>query len=964
MLAVFVIIPGFNVMSNVFQLKCEKCSREYNAGSIVPGNMPECECGGALQAIGQLIFCCDACNTESDPVAISLKNPALCPSCGMSIVPIRQIFDNIPATSAKTPELPVGSSDKTIGLAIERKSLAANKTGGIVQNNFVKMPQSAGAAPLEDKTVVLSNASIEELGKYSASRSGGGKSSIFGKYQILNEIARGGMGIVYKIYDPNLKRELALKLMIQGESATEVAIKRFLLEARAAANLKHPNIIAVHEMGELDGQFYFTMDFIEGNSFQDIFLSPRKMPEKVFIQHMASVCSALQAAHDQGIIHRDLKPANIMLEKQTSRVVLMDFGLAKDTSSMSIQSITGAVFGSPAYMSPEQAQGQTHSIDNRCDIYSMGVILYEGLTGKKPFYGETAFETISLVVNTEPVRPHAIAPGAVPRDMENIILKCLEKDPDRRYQHIIDLRSDLLSYLKGDPVSARPIPAHMRLWRKIRRNPAALGSVLASPLVVAAIIAGWLFFSSPSYLEVAADTIKSGDPIRQIGAVKDLSARLEQQKIKKPEQREIAFSLFRKCYSGSPEAVAAAIAASVKFGDEKAIPDLLAIAVNPETANENRAAALTAAGIIENVKKTGMQEYSRKITDIAADAKAPVSVRIEAAKALKFFVGPNVIPALFSIAENRNLTPSLRIAAIETLSEKISLINPLMKNMLGLYADESREVAQAAAKALAKIREPNQVLSFYGIKEAVGRAYGKIADIKQKEAERNKIMMELIDDTPDSARQKQATPLEAMLKKLQSHDAGERAAAAYDLGQLGEGGAEPELVKSLTDRENNVRRVSARSIVLLAPKQAPDLIYIRRLLRNPESLIREQAVFILGELQDKKSVPDLIALARQEDSPRVQTELAKALSRAGDATVIPALEDIFNRSKENSASTALASLKAMSRFEKPAIPFLINSLETKDRELNSAAAAYLKEITGEDFGSNKQQWTEWLKKQK
>lgn len=938
-------------MSDVFKLKCEKCRREYDADAIDPGNMPECECGGMIQAPGRLVFCCDACDMESDPIAVSLRNPVFCPSCGLPMPVIRQIFDD--------PVTPHGrhasSPDKTIGLAGDRKKSAQN------------MLQSGGTASGQDKTVVLSDTSIEELGRLAAaknSKSIGGKDSIFGKYQILNEIARGGMGIVYKIYDPHLKRELALKLMIQGEGATETAIKRFLLEARAAANLKHPNIIAVHEMGELEGQFYFTMDFIDGNSFHDIFQSAHKMPEKVFIQHMAAVCSALQAAHDRGIIHRDLKPANIMLENHTGRVVLMDFGLAKDTSSMSIQSITGAVFGSPAYMSPEQAQGQTHSIDSRCDIYSMGVILYEGLTGKKPFHGETAFETISLVVNTEPVRPHTIAPGAVPHDMENIILKCLEKDPDRRYQNIIDLRADLQSYLKGDPVSARPIPSYMRIWRKIRRKPAVLGTVLASPLVVGAIIGGWLIFGGPSYLEVADDAIKSGDPVRQIGAVKDLAVRLDQQKIKKAEQRETAFNLFRKCYSGSPEAAAAAIAASVKFGDEKAIPDLLAIAVNPAATDTNKAAAVAAAGTIESVKKTGIQEYSVRITNIAADVTAPVPVRIAAVKALKFFVGASVTPTLLSIAENRKLAPPLRIAAIEVLSERVSLINPGMKNILALYADENREVAQAAARALTKIREPNQVLSFYGIKEAVGRAYAKIADIKLKEAERNKVMMDLINDTPDSGRQKADTPQQAMLKKLQSLDAGERAAAAYDLGQLGEGGAMPELVRCLTDRENNVRRVSARSIVLLAPKQPPDLAYIRALLHDPESLIREQAVYILGELQDKKAVPELIALARQEESARVQAELTKALSRTGDAAAIPALEEIFNRSKGNSASAALASLKAMARFEKPAVPFLINSLETKDRELNSAAAGYLKEITGEDFGVDKQKWAEWLKEQK
>jgi serine/threonine protein kinase len=928
-------------MDNVFLLKCEQCGREYDADSIVPGNMPSCECGSTLHAPGRLVFYCDNCKMESDPAVVLLEVPVPCPGCGISTKAVRQIPTENPAVSVKTNEPSVKSPDKTIGLDGGHKPLE----------------------PTKKKTGGLANAVSKETDKHDVNDKAVDSNSIFGKYKVLAEIARGGMGIIYKIYDPGLKRELALKLMLQGEGATEVAIKRFMLEARAAANLKHPNIIAVHEMGEIDGQFYFTMDFIDGCSFQDVFLGDRRMPENVFIQHMTAVCSALEAAHNQGIIHRDLKPANIMLEKQTSRVVLMDFGLAKDTSSMSIQSITGAVFGSPAYMSPEQAQGQTHGIDHRCDIYSMGVILYEGLTGRKPFHGETAFETISMVVNVEPVRPHTIAPGTVSRDMENIILKCMEKDPNRRYQRVQDLKNDLLAYLKGNSVSARPIPASTRFWRKIRRKPVTLGLILSSPLIVAAIIVGWLIFSGPSYLEVAEDAINSGDASRQTGAVKDLSVRLEQKKINNPDQREAALKLFRKCYSGSPETAAAAIGASVKFSDEKAIPDLLTIAANPKTADINRMSALNAAGILESIKKTGNQDYAQSITNIAADANTPQPVRIEAVKALNFFIGANIVTTLLKIAENHSLPSGLRVAAVEVLANKISLINPSMKNILELYADDNREVAQATAKALTKIREPSQVLSFYGIKDTVGKVYGKIADIKLKEAERNKQMMELIDDTPDSSRQKQLSPLEVMLKKLYSQNDGEKAAAAYDLGQLGDGKAVPELVKHLTDNDNNVRRVSARSIVLLTPKQAPDMAYIRSLLNNPELLIREQAVYILGELQDRQSVPELIALSSREESRRVQAELARALGRTGDAAVLPVLEELFIRSRENSFSTALACLRAMAKLEKPAIPFLINMLYTKDRELNSAIVTSLKEISGEDFGNDQSKWDAWLKKQ-
>lgn len=927
-------------MDNVFLLKCEQCGREYDADSIVPGNMPSCECGSTLHAPGRLVFYCDNCKMESDPAVVLLEAPVPCPSCGISTKAVRQIPTENPAASVKTNEPSVKSPDKTIGLV-----------GGY------KPPE-----PTKKKADGFANAAIKETDKPDVKHKTVDSNSIFGKYKVLAEIARGGMGIIYKIYDPGLKRELALKLMLQGERATEVAIKRFMLEARAAANLKHPNIIAVHEMGEIDGQFYFTMDFIDGCSFQDIFLGDRRMPENVFIQHMTAVCSALEAAHNQGIIHRDLKPANIMLEKQTSRVVLMDFGLAKDTSSMSIQSITGAVFGSPAYMSPEQAQGQTHGIDHRCDIYSMGVILYEGLTGRKPFHGETAFETISMVVNVEPVRPHTIAPGTVSRDMENIILKCMEKDPNRRYQSIQDLKNDLLAYLKGNSVSARPIPASTRFWRKIRRKPVTLGLILSSPLIAAAIIGGWLIFGGPSYLEVAEDAINSGDASRQTGAVKDLSVRLEQRKINNADQREAALKLFRKCY-GSPETVAAAISASVKFSDEKAIPDLLTVAANSKSADINREAALNAAGIIERIKKTANQDYAQSITDIAADTNTPQPVRIEAVKALNFFIGANIVTTLLKIAENHSLPSGLRVAAVEVLANKISLINPSMKNILELYADDNREVAQAAAKALTRIREPSQVLSFYGIKDSVGKVYGKVADIKLKEAERNKQMMELIDDTPDSSRQKQISPLEIMLKKLYSQNDGERAAAAYDLGQLGDGKAVPELVKHLTDNNNNVRRVSARSIVMLAKKQTPDMAHIRSLLNNPELLIREQAVYILGELQDRQSIPELIALSKREDSPRVQAELARTLGGTGDAAVLPVLKELFSLCRESSFSSALACLKAMARFEKPAIPFLINMLDTKDRELNSAIVTSLKEISGEDFGNDQSKWDAWLKKQ-
>jgi HEAT repeat protein/DNA-directed RNA polymerase subunit RPC12/RpoP len=934
-------------MDKDFQLKCPECGSDYAVNELMPGNVPACKCGAAVSAAGQLVFFCANCGLESEPESAPINEPVPCPECSRPMPVIRQIHHS-------PPEPPAAANRK---LSPETISLA-----GVPVKPKLPLPKATAVFP--DRTISISEQTRAEISAGNEYTLKGIPKKSFGKYKIVREIARGGMGIVYQIHDPELRRDLALKVMLQGEGATEISIKRFLREARAAANLKHSGIITVHEMGQIDGQYYFTMDLIDGHSFQEIFRDDKSMREQDFVKAMSDACSALQIAHDNGIIHRDLKPANIMLESISKRVVVMDFGLAKDNSSMSIQSITGAVFGSPSYMSPEQALGMTHNIDARSDIYGMGIILYEGLTGTKPFHGETALETLSLVVNTDAIPPHTIAPGSVSKDMENIILKCIEKDPERRYQHIYELKADLDAYLRGDQVSARPIPWFMRAGRKIKRRPALLGMLAVSPLIIVAGVAVWMIFGGPSYLEVAGDAIKSGDPTRQGGAVKDLTERLLKQQIKKPEQRLKAFKLFTQCYfSANTETALAAINASTKFNDELAIPQLLKAAADSTRPDKIRIAALTAAGIIETAQKTYNQDYAKTLLAIADNPANPIPVRQDAIRTMKDFNSSALLGAILAIAENHQLPAPLRAAAVETLGEKMSIINPLMKNMLNLYADDSPEVARAAANALAKIRQGEALFGIYGMK-AAGKAFGHIAEIKAKEAERNREMMELINDSPTERKVKELSPLEAILIKLNSGEPETRAAAAYDLQILGDTKAVPELIKLISDKDNNLRRIAARSIIALAAQSPPpNLQPVQELLRSKDSLIREHAAYIIGELRDRNALPALLQAADNEESQRVQLEYIRALTRIADPAALPALETICRRNLENRPALATTAIESMEKFGKPAVPYMARQFDNNPPPaIRDFIIQQLKDITGEDFGADKQKWLNWLSK--
>jgi WD40 repeat protein/tRNA A-37 threonylcarbamoyl transferase component Bud32 len=306
-------------------------------------------------------------------------------------------------------------------------------------------------------------------------------------YDILGELGRGGMGVVYKARQHTPSRVVALKMILAAEHAGAAAVARFRNEAEAVARLQHPNIVQVHEVGEHQGRPFFTLEYVDGGGL-DKRLAGTPQPPRQAAQLVETLARAIEAAHAAGVIHRDLKPANVLLTA-AGEPKLTDFGLAKQLGSLHGQTESGAILGTPSYMAPEQAAGKIKEIGPATDVYALGAILYECLTGRPPFKAATPVDTILQVIDSEPVPPTRLQPQ-VPRDLETICLKCLEKVPARRYASAAALADDLRRYLAGEPIAARPVGGGERLAKWARRRPAvaALSAAVVAVTAVAFVL--------------------------------------------------------------------------------------------------------------------------------------------------------------------------------------------------------------------------------------------------------------------------------------------------------------------------------------------------------------------------------------------------------------------------------------------------------------------------------------------
>jgi eukaryotic-like serine/threonine-protein kinase len=317
----------------------------------------------------------------------------------------------------------------------------------------------------------------------------------FGDYQLLQEIAHGGMGVVYQARHLTLKRVVALKMIRSGEFASAEEVERFHREAEAAANLQHPNIVAVHEVGSHEGQHYFTMDFVEGRSLGAI-VRENPLPAQRAAKYVTTIAEAIQYAHAQGTVHRDMKPANVLID-QADQPRITDFGLAKRISTDARLTATDQCLGTPSYMPPEQVASKWGQVGPLSDVYALGATLYELVTGRPPFRAETPAETLLQVVSDEPVSPRLLN-ARIPPDLDTICMKCLEKQASQRYSSAQALAEDLRRFVAGEPILARPISRTERLWRWCRRNPRTAGLSAAVALLVvvwavtASVMAGLL----------------------------------------------------------------------------------------------------------------------------------------------------------------------------------------------------------------------------------------------------------------------------------------------------------------------------------------------------------------------------------------------------------------------------------------------------------------------------------------
>src|SRR5213082_532471 len=306
-------------------------------------------------------------------------------------------------------------------------------------------------------------------------------------YELLEEIGRGGQGVVFRARQKSLNRTVALKVISLGQWASKAHLKRFRREAEAAASLDHPSIVPIYEVGEREGACYFSMKFVEGGQLDEV-VKRAPMSIRQAAELIAKVARTVHYAHEHGILHRDIKPGNILLDAK-GEPLLTDFGLARLVEAQSTITRTREALGTPSYMAPEQAGGEQRKLSNATDVYGLGAVLYQLLTDHPPFAGGTTYETIKLLLDTEPRQPRLLNPK-IDRDLSTICLKCLEKDPKRRYSSALALAKDLERWLKHEPILARHTGILTRGKKWVRRNPT--GALLALSLVALTTAAGWI----------------------------------------------------------------------------------------------------------------------------------------------------------------------------------------------------------------------------------------------------------------------------------------------------------------------------------------------------------------------------------------------------------------------------------------------------------------------------------------
>lgn len=373
--------------------------------------------------------------------------------------PLRQLLD---AADLLSRELSLEALDETLQLPV-----AAKDDPTIVNQDSATSPNLATHGVDQETLLFKADASLP--GMHRGGHVGGPRLPYqIGDYLLEEILGKGGMGIVYRAIQQPLQRAVAVKMIRSGVFADEGEVKRFFAEARAAARLHHPNIVGVYHFGQLDGHYFFSMEYVSGTDLAKQIRQAPLAPETAS-RYVRDVARAIDYAHRRGVLHRDLKPANVLVD-DNDRVLVTDFGLARQTDTESSLTASGIAVGTPSYMPPEQAKGQGDRMGVTADVYSLGAILFAALSGQPPFQGNSVMETIMQVLHDDPPSLSTLRPD-VPADLETICEKCLAKEPTQRYSSAAALANDLDRFLHDEPITAKPMPPLVRGWRWLQGVP-------------------------------------------------------------------------------------------------------------------------------------------------------------------------------------------------------------------------------------------------------------------------------------------------------------------------------------------------------------------------------------------------------------------------------------------------------------------------------------------------------------
>lgn len=522
----------------------------------------------------------------------------------------------------------------------------------------------------------------------------------FPNYEILGVIGTGGMGVVYKARQAGLDRVVALKVLRPNVAEDPEAVERFMNEARSAARLQHPHVVPIHEVAAHEGRTYFSMDYIEGQSLAD-WLRHESRTFRDFAEAMRKVARAIHQAHQMGIVHRDLKPANVLVDRQGEPRVT-DFGIAKDVRSPSAMTREGVSIGTPAYMAPEQASGESAKIGPLCDVYSLGAVLYECLTGRPPFDAETITQTLRRVLASPPAAPRTHRPD-VPRELEAITLKALEKDPSRRYPSALAFAEDLERYLAGRDVLAR------------RRS--RLAGVLTAVVTVAAVaVTIRLYVRPPEGPPRLVDRLKSPDAEQRWTAAEELGRQGIQSAIP---------ALRQALKDESPDVRRGAAEALAELEAREAVPDLVELLKDSNSGVRRRAGKLLAklrakeavpalAALAERGEKTTVREVAADtLGKLRAVQAVPLLIRLlkdedtdvrEAALGALVEIGAaEAIPPILELLRDEDPLLRERAAAALGALKAVEAADALRKLS---REDASEAVRKSAASALEELGPP------------------------------------------------------------------------------------------------------------------------------------------------------------------------------------------------------------------------------------------------------------------